>query len=79
MKIELNEETRFSIGDTIYFLDSGYNGIELTHDVVKKVEIVFYKNRQGLQHNIRYITRRIKWVDDFSAFASEEEYETKSS
>lgn len=69
MKIELNEETRFSIGDTIYFLKTGQHGIEFKHAEVISIEIHFYKEGK----NIQYITHGGYKVYDWSAWASEQE------
>ena len=70
MHIEVNKDTRFSIGDRIYFWKDTIPGAQLVSDVVVAVEARFTENWT----NIAYMTQMGDIVYDFRAFASEEEY-----
>lgn len=70
MKLELNQETRFSIGDRIYYWKATNNGrIEIISDMVVWVEVRFTEQYT----NIEYKTQWGDSVPDFSAFACEKE------
>ena len=76
MKIELNEETRFSIGDTIYYFKyTNRDGHFINNDKVVCIQI------RVTEHwtNIAYMTQCGDSVYDFSAFASLEECKNHSS
>ena len=71
MKIQIDTETRFSIGDTIYYRTYTDIGYRLVNDTVVGIEVRFTK--YGKQ--IAYRTCTGDSVLDINAFASEEEYD----
>lgn len=75
MKLNLDQDTRFSIGDKIWFVKMTAEGPKPIWDEVISIRVNFYKNSTTVQ----YVTIGGNWVYDWSAFASEGELTTHTS
>lgn len=69
MKLNLDQETRFSIGDKIWFVKMTAEGPKPIWDEVISIRVNFYKNSTTVQ----YVTIGGNWVYDWSALATEDE------
>ena len=69
MKLNSDQETRFSIGDKIWFVKTTADGPKPIWDEVISIRVDFYNNSTTVQ----YVTIGGNWVYDWSAFASEDE------
>jgi hypothetical protein len=75
MHIKLDKETKFTIGDTIYYWKwTANDGKMLVSDVVICIEVRCTEHNM----NIAYMTQKGDIVYDFAAFSSKEECRSKA-
>lgn len=74
MHIELNTDTEFSIGDTIYYMEMTNNGVEIKSDEVDSIDFHFYKGVfKRVRQHIIYTTRNRKRIYEGSCWATAKE------